>query len=357
MAVMDREHQRFSGALQSALTMREVASAYLDSVGRVIPASGLGLYELDPEAGRVVNVRATVGAELLEDYEEYGRQDDPVLNFVTEEQRPMDSSRAVSLEEWESCGARQALGREGHAHSLEAPLMVGGVLYGTLNFSRSSSQPSFSARDLVSAQMVSEQLGLATERAIRFEATGQRASALEHALDRMDQAVVVTDLDGQVIFHNRVARRDWHLELTADNRPLPGGAVSESIAEAMSEFRDDGKRVFIRNIQDPATRRRAIVKSYRLSEKERTAVTLVFLCADGEAAHQLPVWEVLTRREQEIAQMISEGLTTRQIAARAFITENTVKQHLKRVFAKTDVSTRAELVQLIWTSGRTAEPR
>ncbi|MGW2184030.1 response regulator transcription factor [Streptomyces sp. NPDC001732] len=50
--------------------------------------------------------------------------------------------------------------------------------------------------------------------------------------------------------------------------------------------------------------------------------------------------------------MVSEGLTTKQIAARAFISENTVKQHLKRVFAKTGVSNRAELVQLIWTSGR-----
>ncbi|MGW5690473.1 LuxR C-terminal-related transcriptional regulator [Streptomyces asiaticus] len=36
---------------------------------------------------------------------------------------------------------------------------------------------------------------------------------------------------------------------------------------------------------------------------------------------------------------------------RAFISENTVKQHLKRIFAKTDVSSRAELVQLMWSAG------
>jgi DNA-binding CsgD family transcriptional regulator len=41
-------------------------------------------------------------------------------------------------------------------------------------------------------------------------------------------------------------------------------------------------------------------------------------------------------------------LTTKQIAERAFISENTVKQHLKRVFAKVDVHNRAELVQLVW---------
>ena len=62
------------------------------------------------------------------------------------------------------------------------------------------------------------------------------------------------------------------------------------------------------------------------------------------------MWDVLIRREQDIAQLVSEGLTTKQIAEKAYISENTVKQHLKRVFAKTDVSNRAELVQLIWSA-------
>ncbi|MFI7643929.1 LuxR C-terminal-related transcriptional regulator [Nonomuraea sp. NPDC049400] len=352
--IVDREHQRFSGALQSALTMDEVAAAYLGAVGRVIPAAALGLYALDATAGTMVDVRATVAGDLVEEYEEYGRQDDPVLDFIVEHRRPIDSSRVVSTDAWELCGARHALGTEGLAHSMEAPLIVSGVFYGTINFARPPQMPSFSDRDLSSARAVSEQLGLATERAMRYEATGHRATALENALDRMGQAVVVTDLDGQVLFQNRIARRDWDVEVGPDNAPLPG-AITNCIADAMSEFRNDGKRVFIRSVQDRASNRKAIVKSYRLSERNATAVTLVFPCAEEAAAHQLPAWDVLTRREQEIAQLVSEGLTTKQIAARAFITENTVKQHLKRVFAKTDVNTRAELVQLIWTSGRSPE--
>lgn len=348
--IVDREHQRFSGALQSALTMDEVAAAYLDTVGRVIPAAGLGLYELDSTAGAVVDVRATVGGDLLEEYEEYGRQDDPVLSFVAEHGRPIDSSRVVSPDAWERCGARHALGTEGLAHSMEAPLIVSGVLYGTINFARPQQVPAFSDRDLSSARIVSEQLGLATERALRYESTGHRTTALESALDRMAQAVVVTDLDGQVLFQNRIARRDWDVEVGPDNVPLPG-AITNCISDALTEFRNDGKRVSTRSVDDRASNRRAIVKSYRLSERDRTAVTLVFPCEEA-ASHQLPAWDVLTRREQEIAQLVSEGLTTKQIAARAFISENTVKQHLKRVFAKTDVNTRAELVQLIWTSGR-----
>jgi DNA-binding CsgD family transcriptional regulator len=346
---VERERHRFAGALQSALTKEDVAEAYLGSVGRVIEAEGLGLYELEPERGTVVDVRATVGGELLEHYEEFGRPDDPVLRFVTEQHRPIDSSRAASPAEWDACGARAALAIGGFGHSLEAPVMVSGLMIGTINFARRPDGPVFDDTDLVSARLASEQLGLATERALRFQLTGHRTNALEHALDRLPQSVVVTDLDANVIFQNRMARND--LELCDVTGPVADG-VRMCIEQAMAEFRGDGKRVFTRSIREAATGKQSIVKSYRLSERDRTAVTMVFPCPDEPSARQLPAWDVLTKREQEIAQLVSEGLTTKQIAAKAFISENTVKQHLKRVFAKTDVSNRAELVQLIWTASK-----
>ncbi len=51
----------------------------------------------------------------------------------------------------------------------------------------------------------------------------------------------------------------------------------------------------------------------------------------------------LTPREQQIAQLV-EGLTNAEIAAQLWITQNTVKQALKRMFLKLSVSARAELV-------------
>ncbi|WP_293786694.1 LuxR C-terminal-related transcriptional regulator [uncultured Aeromicrobium sp.] len=343
---VDHHRHLFTSALQSALTRNEVTRAYLAHVGDVVPADGLGLYELHPEQG-VIDVRATVGGELLDDYEDYGRQDDPVLRFVTEQHRPIDSSRVCSPHTWNACGARNALARENFEHSMEAPIIVSGVLFGTINFARPGDCPPFSETDLTSARFVSEQLGLATERAVRYELTGYRASAIEHALDRLPQAVVVTDLDAQFIFCNRSARDEW--QIGPDEAPIGSDSITGFIEEAMTAFRAENRRVVARTVRDAKTGRQAVVKSYRLSTKDRTAVTMVF-GTDGENERQLPDWGVLTRREQEIAQLVSEGLTTKEIASRAFISENTVKQHLKRIFAKTDVSNRAELVQLIWTS-------
>jgi DNA-binding CsgD family transcriptional regulator len=54
---------------------------------------------------------------------------------------------------------------------------------------------------------------------------------------------------------------------------------------------------------------------------------------------QLP----LTARELEIARLASEGLTRKEIAARLFISENSIKTHLGHVYAKLGVRNRLEM--------------
>lgn len=346
---MQAARHHFAGVLQSALTLKEVEAAFLSAVDHVIPADALGMYRFEGGSEAVIGVRAKVGADFLDDYEEYGRADDPVLDFVVAHRRPIDSSRVTVADRWASCGAASALGVGGYRHSMEAPVMVSGSLFGTVNFARTADLPPFSGVDLVSARLTAEQLGLATERAVRFEGTGRRTTMLEHALDRIPQAVVVTDLDAQVLFRNRAAGNDPDLGTHGAQDQGPG-VVSETIAEAMEEFRVRGKRVHTRSVHAQGSGRRVVIKSYRLSDRHNAAVTLLFDCTE-EQSGRLPLWDVLSPREQDIAELVSKGLTTREIAERAFVTENTVKQHLKRVFAKTDVRNRAELVQLIWAAG------
>ncbi|MEO0409570.1 MAG: helix-turn-helix transcriptional regulator, partial [Cyanobacteria bacterium P01_A01_bin.135] len=52
----------------------------------------------------------------------------------------------------------------------------------------------------------------------------------------------------------------------------------------------------------------------------------------------------LTPRELEIAQQVALGRTNAQIGKTLWITENSVKQALKRMFRKLEVSSRAEMV-------------
>lgn len=57
-----------------------------------------------------------------------------------------------------------------------------------------------------------------------------------------------------------------------------------------------------------------------------------------------PFLERLTQREVQIANLVARGLTNAEIGAELWITQNSVKQALKRIFRKLEVSARTEMV-------------
>ncbi len=56
-------------------------------------------------------------------------------------------------------------------------------------------------------------------------------------------------------------------------------------------------------------------------------------------------WERLSRREREVVSELVAGLKVGDIAVRMAISENTIRNHLRSVFAKLRVSSQAELIQ------------
>lgn len=64
----------------------------------------------------------------------------------------------------------------------------------------------------------------------------------------------------------------------------------------------------------------------------------------------------LTPREAEIAELVAQGLTNREIGVQLWITENSVKQALKRMFRKLEVVSRAEMVAQLSISTASTSP-
>ncbi len=86
--------------------------------------------------------------------------------------------------------------------------------------------------------------------------------------------------------------------------------------------------------------------------KEDEINALIDICrrwnrsAAAVRAHLKPQRGGLTAREREIALLAKEGLRTREIAARLFVSENTIKSALKKVFAKLRIRSRNDLARI-----------
>lgn len=59
----------------------------------------------------------------------------------------------------------------------------------------------------------------------------------------------------------------------------------------------------------------------------------------------------ITKRELQILELIAAGLSTKEIAAKLFVSENTVKTHSSRVLDKLQAKRRTQAVQLAKAAG------
>lgn len=149
--------------------------------------------------------------------------------------------------------------------------------------------------------------------------------ALGH-LRRKAYAVAVADLT----LANSLAPNDNHdglrLLAAAKKAKLPTIVVSGSVLPAQIDqaYEQYGLTAFLeKRAFDRAAFRRAVEDAVRLPGPEGSD---------------------LTERELEVLALIGKGLTTKQIAEALVISENTVKNHTKAVFAKLDVTSRAAAV-------------
>jgi NarL family two-component system response regulator LiaR len=88
-------------------------------------------------------------------------------------------------------------------------------------------------------------------------------------------------------------------------------------------------------------RRREVIREIAVHVEVPVVAPLVFVRDEKKRAGL-----GITEREMEVLALISEGLSTREMAQRLYVSENTVKTHASRVFAKLGARRRTQAVQL-----------
>lgn len=340
------------------MSPREVQEAYITSISSAVSADGHGIYLLNPANMRPVGVAANVPDAFLQQYEDDGRSDDPVLDSAVAAMQPIDSSRLPRGYCWNNSRALSILQQAGFYHSLEAPVLIDGQVVATLNMTRKQDQSPFSRQDLSVMQALADQVGTALVRTDRQEKISTQALLLADALDANSQPIIITNMDGKLIFRNRMA-----------SKTVPGSPssylerIQPTLMGAIEQLKLNNKRVVTAlestdSKQDDITATSStesmvdqlLIKAVRL-RRTKDDIVVAFLSYNSDRSSGLPDSSVpLSPRERAITELVGKGLTTKQIAELSFVSENTVKQHLKRIFSKLGVNSRAELINIVWKS-------
>ncbi|MFT3887550.1 MAG: response regulator transcription factor [Arachnia sp.] len=82
------------------------------------------------------------------------------------------------------------------------------------------------------------------------------------------------------------------------------------------------------------------------------AVAALLAAANAPAVEGADRVALLSEREAEVAELVAEGLTNADIAARLYLSLPTVKTHLARVFEKLRVTNRVQLALLVHAARR-----
>jgi DNA-binding CsgD family transcriptional regulator len=341
--VANRALEPFLLALHSSASLHEVLTTCAQFANELVPAHAYGWYLFKPDTVEpsVVSARG-VSDRFLCLYESEGRRRDPIFARVAAELTTISSDQHLSACERRSFKFQREISSGRIARAIQAPLAIAGKLHGSINVARDPNAPAFTPDDSECLDVIARHASIALARTQRESDLGRRCNLFEATLDVLGLPFVLTGPDGDLIFANRAASVAGNasdlaagLQITADmlasdQHWVATAIVSGQTSTKYSQLPNDPKRAGL------------AVRSVRL---DGTGVVASFLYAvPRDTTEALPS---LTPREREIAQFVVRGLSNADIALATSISRNTVKQHLKHVFEKLQVGSRAELAAAV----------
>ena len=223
---------------------------------------------------------------------------------------------------------------------VRATFSAGGRTWGTLQLNRFSGGEPFAEEDLEFVRVAAPLAAVVLRRALLEEPAVTDPER--------GPGVVIIDRHGDVVDATAEAE-GWVAELVGRGpgpRTAGAGVHRELVGMLLSG---------LLNAEVPVrpTRLRTrngtwlIARASSLAESGQVALVLEPAKASEVAPLVVQAYS-LTAREVEVTRLVARGLGTDEIAGRLYLSSHTVRDHLKAIFEKTDVSSRGELTSKLF---------
>jgi DNA-binding CsgD family transcriptional regulator len=345
-----RRHTEVMSGAERASDARDLFSRTSAKLRRLVPFDAAVWAATDPETGLITApmlVENLGSGEGCADYWESELLEENVVPFrdLARAAVPVAGLRAATGDlPARSTRFRRLLGGEGVHDELRAVLRLGDRPWAVVSLFRTDEGPPFGPEETAFLAGLSAPLAA---RLRRFA----RPSAPAGGADSPTPGLVLFDHSGEAISINEEARH--HLSLLPDGPSIPSPlglelpiwVVATALqARAIAQGRDrGGARVRIRTVDGRWLTCHASCLSGPAGRPGPVALVIEHTAAADLAVIIAEAYG-LTPRELEITQLVARGQPTAEIAAALFISPHTVRDHLKAVFGKTEVSSRGELV-------------
>jgi DNA-binding CsgD family transcriptional regulator len=329
-----------------------------ERLGRAVPYEGYVAFTMDPSNGLITHaiVEEMGNERTTRLFLEHVLFEDDILefNWMMRNRLPVGLlSEATGGKLEHALRYRELIGPAGFGYELRGAFSTGATeLWGGLCLAREKGRSDFDARAVAFIRRVAPHLG-----------AGLRAATLQQELhddqDSDDAAgVLVLDQWGIVVQHNAAAERrlqelgdlgaGWRV---GEGLPAPIWTVLGALRRALKPetYRDLNSSPHLR-VRARSGRWLTLQASRTEPSPGRPAESVVIIAPAGpkEVLRLTAIGYGLSPREQEVVDLAVRGASTKEISQALYISEYTVKDHLKHIFGKVGVRGRRALVKQLY---------
>jgi RNA polymerase sigma factor (sigma-70 family) len=332
----------FAQTLGACSSHAELERRFIAGFGRLFDLPMYGLYTVDPWTGLYNCVASTgVSDAFLARYEREGREVDTMQAHRDATGRAAyNMSLVESMDEWlESPLYTKVKYLHDVRHEIQAPVVTRDGVIGTVHCGTNDPGRGFTPYEVRLTEALARVTGTVLE-GIHSKANLERErDQAVVALDRTGTAVVITDPADPEPRINAAARR-----LLADVVGAERG-LHRVIARPGTD-RDFSRHVDVELVGGGT----GILRGHSSHTRaEAGALITVLELQRDQSEISEETLAALTPREREVARLVIDGLSDREIADRLNLSHHTVSQHAKRIYRKLDVDSRVALTRLLLT--------
>lgn len=208
---------------------------------------------------------------------------------------------------------------------------------GILAFARGEQEPSFTATDRYVMRIIANHICVAAVNAIRYGELSQQYMLAAESLRAARIITVLSNADGSPVHVQDMENR---LPANAGQSAYLNNVINNNIQCIATGTQDSCAKTVVFAGESPQWYK---VHTSRLGE-EQTMLYLSTITLNDATASFEAVRDLLNDRELEVLEGISKGLSYDEIAQKLFISGNTVKYHLRKMYQKLNVTSKPELL-------------